>query len=115
MSGRPCEICSALASSETDGLGAPTLAGPSLNHGSEQPGERTRRVLIEDRLLSLCDEHAAEIQLHRVDSIAELRELFRERYGNRSLVLRRSPLDRRVFPPRPEGRRLSDGRRASDG
>lgn len=113
MSGRPCEICSALASSETDGLGAPTLAGASLDR-SDQAGEKTRRVLIEDRLLTLCDEHAAEIQLHRVDSIAELRELFRERFGNRSLVLRRSPLDRRVFPPRPEGRRLSDGRRASD-
>ena len=113
MSGRPCEICSALASSETDGLGAPTLAVVDASPRA-QGGEKTRRVLIEDRLLSLCDEHAAEIQLSRVDTIGELRELFRERYGKRSLVLRRSPLDRRVFPPRPEGRRLSDGRRASD-
>ncbi|MCB9585873.1 MAG: hypothetical protein H6718_10785 [Polyangiaceae bacterium] len=113
MSGRPCEICSALASSETDGLGAPTLAA-APEAESKQGGDKTRRVLIEDRLLSLCDEHAAEIQLHRVDSIAELRELFQERYGKRSLVLRRSPLDRRVFPPRPEGRRMADGRRASD-
>lgn len=113
MPGRPCEVCSALASSETDGLGAPTLA---VSKDTVQPSLRgnTRRVLIDDRLVTLCDEHAAEVQLGQVTSVEGLRELFSERFGNRSLVLRRAPLDRRVFPPRPEGRRNSDGRRKLD-
>jgi hypothetical protein len=40
--------------------------------------------------------------------------LFREEAGNRSLVSRRAPLDRRQFPMRPEGRRRTSGRRATD-
>ncbi len=38
----------------------------------------------------------------------------KETDGRRSLVTRRSPVDRRVFPPRPEGRRLAVGRRTID-
>ncbi len=106
MSGRPCEVCSALASSDTDGLGSPTLA--------TERSARTRRVLVEDRLLALCDEHAAELHLRNVTRLSELREVFRERLGQRSLLDQRAPLDRRVFPPRPEGRRRSDGRRSTD-
>jgi len=97
-----------LASSETEALDAPAAAI------SERAQRDTRRVLIEDRLLTLCDEHAAEVQLGRVSSVEDLRALFSERLGNRSLVMRRAPLDRRVFPPRPEGRRNSDGRRGRD-
>jgi hypothetical protein len=47
-------------------------------------------------------------------SLDVLRELFQEPEGRRSFVDRRSPLDRRLFPPRPEGRRASAGRRSED-
>jgi hypothetical protein len=92
---RPCEICAPGAAAET-------------------PAKRTRRLLVEDRLVALCDEHAAELRLAGVTTLASMRELFREVTGRRSLVSRRAPLDRRVFPARPEGRRRSFGRRAAD-
>jgi hypothetical protein len=50
----------------------------------------------------------------------ELRALFREQpdaespWGRRSLLERRDADDRRAFPPRPEGRRMTGGRRSSD-
>jgi hypothetical protein len=44
----------------------------------------------------------------------ELRQVFHERKGQRSLIDRRQELDRRVFPARPEGRRYGGGRRAND-
>jgi hypothetical protein len=49
-----------------------------------------------------------------VESLSELRRLFRESGGKRSLLERRQELDRRVFPARPEGRRRNGGRRSSD-
>ena len=85
---RPCEVCRA--------------------------PRKIRRVLVEDRLVALCDEHAAELSLSGTRSVAELRTLFPEEGGLRSRVGRRAPLDRRVFPPRPEGRRRNQGRRKSD-
>lgn len=97
-----CEVCAALALSETDGARAPAVARP------------TRRMLIEERVLSLCDQHAAVIELARVRTLDELRELFRETEGRRALLQRRAALDRRMFPPRPEGRRMGGGRRVSD-
>jgi hypothetical protein len=73
-----------------------------------------RRVVVEDRIVALCPAHAASFEASGATTIAELRNAFLESAGHRSLVGQRSPLDRRVFPPRPEGRRRGDGRRASD-
>lgn len=75
---------------------------------------RMRRVLVDERIVALCDEHAAEYQLSGAGSLEELRALFPESDGKRSLISRRTPLDRRIFPPRPEGRRHNDGRRQDD-
>jgi hypothetical protein len=69
---------------------------------------------VEDRNVALCDEHAATLRLSGESTLEALRKLFVEPGGKRSLVPRRAPLDRRVFPPRPEGRRKSDGRRRGD-
>jgi len=70
--------------------------------------------LIEDRIVALCDVHADAVTDDGVSTLSALRGLFPEPLGRRSLVSRRSPLDRRVFPVRPEGRRASAGRRAGD-
>jgi hypothetical protein len=96
---RHCEICAALAPNPS----AATAARSKL-----------RRLLVEDRVVALCDRHANAAIESGVTSLAALRRLFPECSGKRSLVARRSPLDRRVFPARPEGRRRSLGRRASD-
>jgi hypothetical protein len=65
--------------------------------------------------VELCAEHAEAARAASVETLSELKALFPEPTGKRSLVDRRAPLDRRVFPPRPEGRRRApDGRRATD-
>jgi hypothetical protein len=74
---------------------------------------RLRRLVVEGRIVALCDEHATAVGHARSKSLDVLRELFREKDGKRSLLDRRSPLDRRLFPPRPEGRRRV-GRREKD-
>jgi hypothetical protein len=71
-------------------------------------------VLVGERIVLLCDEHAAEVRKKGGIDVPELREAFMEPGGRRSVVDRRSPLDRRIFPPRPEGRRHDDGRRRDD-
>ena len=76
--------------------------------------QKLRRVLVGGRIVALCDEHARLARSASVASLGELSQLFREPDGRRSLVPRRSPLDRRVFPARPEGRRASLGRRGTD-
>jgi hypothetical protein len=75
---------------------------------------KLRRILIEDRIVALCDAHAVKVRERAPGSIGELRRLFREQKGKRSLIGRRAPVDRRIFPARPEGRRASTGRRAGD-
>jgi hypothetical protein len=70
--------------------------------------------LIEDRIVSLCEDHAARYRMSGKDSLCEFLALFPEANGKRSLISRRAPLDRRVFPARPEGRRHNTGRRVSD-
>jgi len=92
---RPCEVCSGL-------------------EPLHPAGGRTRRLLIEQRIVALCDQHAAAYRSSGISTLAELRAMFVESSGRRSPVQRRAPLDRRVFPPRPEGRRRNDGRRAAD-
>jgi hypothetical protein len=64
--------------------------------------------------VALCEAHAEKVRAQAPESLAELRRLFRERSGKRSLISRRAPLDRRLFPARPEGRRASQGRRVGD-
>lgn len=91
---RCCEVCANAAR----GRGRPKL----------------RRVLIETRVVALCEQHAGAVDQAGVVTLAELGALFPEISGNRSLVSRRAPLDRRVFPPRPEGRRRNQGRRSTD-
>lgn len=93
---RCCEVCETL-----------NLTGLSRR--------RLRRFLIEDRVLALCAEHADVFRERRPATLTQVAALFREEQGRRSLLPRRAPVERRQFPMRPEGRRRSAGRRASDG
>jgi hypothetical protein len=88
-----CEVCS------------------TLGWAQKGPG---KRVLLGERLVTLCASHARVVPSLPRAGLDELRQAFREPRGHRSLIERRQELDRRVFPARPEGRRRSDGRRASD-
>ena len=89
-----CEICS------------------TLGRVQKGPG---KRVLVGGRLVTLCMSHARVLPSLPQAGMDELRSAFRERKGHRSLLERRQELDRRVFPARPEGRRLGGGRRTGDG
>ena len=88
-----CEVCT-------------TLGWPQKGPG--------KRVLVGQRLVTLCASHARVLPSLRPAGSKELRQAFHERKGQRSLIDRRQELDRRVFPPRPEGRRYGGGRRATD-
>ena len=90
---RDCEVCTAL--------------------GAQSEGRR-QHVLVEQRLLTLCPAHARVVKLSGADSLEAVRALFREVTGHRSARRGSAELDRRAFPPRPEGRRLARGRRFSD-
>jgi hypothetical protein len=96
---RKCELCAALKTRVS-----------VTEHGAA----KLRRVLIEDRVVALCAAHAQKVKEQAPATVAALRAAFTERHGQRSLLSRRAPLDRRAFPARPEGRRASSGRRASD-
>jgi hypothetical protein len=85
----PCEICS----------------------GGGQQGTETEACALGERWLWLCAEHRARAEA--ASSGDALRTVFREADGQRSLLPRRAE-DRRVFPPRPEGRRRGSGRRRAD-
>ena len=88
---------------------------PRSTTSAERPkSAKLRRMLIDDRIVALCERHAAKVRAHAPASIAELCRLFPEPAGKRSLIGRRAPIDRRIFPARPEGRRASLGRRAGD-
>jgi hypothetical protein len=89
-----CEVCSAIG---------------------RTPSGRARRVVVSERILTLCRAHALVLQGLPLADTHELRALFRETGGRRSLVGRRDALDRRAFPPRPEGRRRGGDRRRADG
>jgi hypothetical protein len=73
------------------------------------------RVLFDNRVIALCPEHRELVQRACVSRLDELFELTRQTDERRAVLSRRSPLNRRVFPARPEGRRQSDGRRDTDG
>ena len=93
---RRCEVCESLSPD------APAV-------------RRLQRFLIESRVIALCAEHAYAFRQQRPETLAGVSELFREPEGQRSLVARRAPVERRQLPMRPEGRRRSAGRRAGDG
>ena len=88
-----CEVCS-------------TLGWPQKGPG--------KRVLVGERLVTLCASHARVLPSLPKAGIEELRSVFKEPRGARSLIERRQELDRRVFPVRPEGRRRGEGRRAGE-
>jgi hypothetical protein len=85
---RACEIC-----------GAAAVAASSLEDG-------LRRIL-------LCRPHAESAHAAGAASVEAVRALFVESDGRRALLARRAT-ERRLFPPRPEGRRLARGRRKTD-
>jgi hypothetical protein len=87
-----CEVCETLGRGRTKG----------------------KCVLVGERLVTLCPAHERVLSSLPIASVDELRTLFRESTGRRSLVERRQELDRRVFPARPEGRRRTSGRRDRD-
>jgi hypothetical protein len=95
----PCEICERL-----DPTDRPRQTG--------RP--RTRHLLVEQRIVRLCDEHAQSFRSTGASDLETLRALFVEQSGRRAVLERRARLDRRVFPPRPEGRRRNQGRRGTD-
>jgi hypothetical protein len=80
------------------------------------------RATVETRTIFLCRAHAAIVVAARPATFEELRALFvgttlrKDAPGVdwRSPIPRRLDEDRRAFPPRPEGRRLSAGRRSTD-
>ena len=98
---RKCELCAALKTRVSAAEQNPKPA-------------RLKRVLVDTRVVALCELHAEKVRQQAPTTIAELRGAFKERRGQRSLLERRAPLDRRAFPARPEGRRATRGRRASD-
>ncbi len=90
-------------------------------------GSGLARVIVEGRALSLCMDHATTVAIAMPSTFEELRALFVKTASTsddlrrlaalderRSPIDRRAPQDRRVFPPRIEGRRMSFGRRATD-
>ena len=75
--------------------------------------------MIDGHVVSLCRTHAGRVASERPSSFNEMRALFKELPeggvpARRSTIDRRKKDDRRVFPPRPEGRRMDDGRRTTD-
>jgi hypothetical protein len=74
------------------------------------------RVVIQGRSLELCQAHASTVVEAMPKTFEDLLSLFADviRAEPRSTKDRRAALDRREFPPRPEGRRLGFGRRAAD-
>jgi hypothetical protein len=76
---------------------------------------RISRVTIQSRSVMLCREHAGLVAINMPKTWDELRALFGGSADRRSPIPRRTEYDdRRVFPPRPEGRRKSYGRRRLD-
>ena len=82
-------------------------------------------VVDEGRSLELCRTHTATVVAAMPETFDDLRALFvgitpLDAAGPRHVPERRSPIERRaeenrrMFPPRPEGRRRGEGRRASD-
>jgi hypothetical protein len=76
---------------------------------------------MQGRALWLCLDHATTVAVAMPETFDQMRALFAKPAGDidaaadrRSPIDRRRRDDRRVFPPRLEGRRMSYGRRATD-
>ena len=95
--------------------------------GTTDPlGASMSRVVVDGHSLCLCRTHAAMVASVLPGTFEELRAVFRgiasplqvgasgDGEERRSPIARRAELDRREFPPRPEGRRASSGRRVGD-
>lgn len=84
------------------------------------PTSKLCKVVIDGRVVGLCRTHAGIVAAERPDTFDEMRSLFKEPVTDtltkprRSMIDRRKTEDRRILPPRPEGRRASDGRRSTD-
>ena len=89
-----CEVCKSLKAAER-------TAGNAELHW------------LSDGWVALCEEHAAQARIGDMACVQDVRRRFREADGRRALLARRSG-ERRAFPPRPEGRRRSTGRRRAD-
>src|SRR5262249_53261196 len=74
------------------------------------------RVIVRGRALTLCREHAGAVAIRMPKTWEDLRQIFAAGSDRRSPLPRRAAEsdDRRVFPPRPEGRRKTTGRRTTD-
>jgi hypothetical protein len=103
------------------------LEGCAVCGGRAAAGTTMSRMLMGGRALSLCRAHTSVVVAAMPETFDDLRALFvgvgveagpRDEgvptAERRSPLVRRDPEDRRVFPPRPEGRRASFGRRATD-
>jgi hypothetical protein len=99
------------------------LHGCAVCGGPEALGARMSKVVVEGRALQLCRSHAATVVAAMPETFEDLRALFvgagvdlgySAGPDRRSPIGRRTPDDRRLFPPRPEGRRRNGGRRAGD-
>jgi hypothetical protein len=101
------------------------LEGCAVCGGRAILGTRMSKVVVEGRALALCRAHASTVAAAMPETFEDLRALFvgtgvdlhaRSLPGpdRRSPIHRREPEDRRIFPPRIEGRRRGDGRRAGD-
>ena len=79
-------------------------------------GTHLSRVVIQGRALDLCRAHATTVVAAMPRTFDDLCGLFvgSALTAPRGIFDRRAPLDRREFPPRPEGRRLGIGRRIAD-
>ena len=80
---RQCEVCASLNASTGE-------ASSRASAGKRE--QRPVHVLIDERVVALCAEHAAELEAAKPRSVQELRALFREAGERRSLVERRSLL-----------------------
>ncbi len=84
--------------------------------GGDSTRARMSRVVIQGHSLELCQPHATTVVAAMPKTFEDLLALFVDviRAEPRSTKDRRAALDRREFPPRPEGRRLGFGRHSAD-
>ncbi|MCC6554592.1 MAG: hypothetical protein IT372_16555 [Polyangiaceae bacterium] len=137
--GESTERCAVCGDQDTAGPESRPPAHASADHRGTARGAHLSRVIIEGRALLMCRAHAATVVAAMPETFEDLRALFIGAAPclDPALLLdpipggvaddprcppleRRSPIprrgfeDRRVFPPRPEGRRRGGGRRATD-
>jgi hypothetical protein len=118
--GQSIERCAVCEDHEAGDAEGGVLAEP------RKKPEMMARVVIQGRALSLCRAHAATVAVAMPRTFEDMRALFvgltrhGQEGGGQVAIERRSPIprrnaeDRRVFPPRLEGRRMGGGRRATD-